>query len=376
MSRYEELKTPEAVLAAFEAGRRVEYTSCDDGGFMAVKLDQDYGDGNYFDEVTDDFKSGCRYRALIESPALPAGYTPWGGGECPEDAFDRKTDVMFRGGTISTGGRKGRWYYWKHDGDSCDIIAYRVESEQAQADVVSDFHDGQWWMQELDAMVANGTPDQKRAVAVVRNLIRTANAQPSQQGKAVTDGYALVPTRMYVSPEQWDAAQFAFGGPGSNSEEPFYDCTLWVGEIESDDGSKTYGLHVSCDECPEEGSITLSEFSAAPLPIPAESLGRDAEGVEGLAQWIAGDDAGWGLAKLAVHCGAEDNATDDRPQTWTLDVAAFTELARRLRPQVNEAMVERACDAFLDVNPAAGSCGHKEMRAALTAALTEGDSHG
>jgi len=81
---------------------------------------------------------------------------------------------------------------------------------------------------------------------------------------SVPDGFAIVPSKMYVSPEQWDAAQFAFGGPGSNAGEPFYDCTLWVGEIENDDGSKTHGLHVSCDECPEEGSITLSEFSAPP----------------------------------------------------------------------------------------------------------------
>lgn len=81
---------------------------------------------------------------------------------------------------------------------------------------------------------------------------------------SVPDGYALVPSKMYVSPEQWDAAQFAFGGPGTVEEEGFYDCTLWVGEIENDDGSKTHGLHVSCDECPEDGSITLSEFDAPP----------------------------------------------------------------------------------------------------------------
>ena len=34
-----------------------------------------------------------------------------------------------------------------------------------------DFDVGQWWVKELDAMAANGTPDQKRAVAVVRNLL-------------------------------------------------------------------------------------------------------------------------------------------------------------------------------------------------------------
>lgn len=41
---------------------------------------------------------------------------------------------------------------------------------------VADFREGQWWLKELDAMVEDGTPDQKRAVAVVRNLLRTSHA--------------------------------------------------------------------------------------------------------------------------------------------------------------------------------------------------------
>lgn len=41
---------------------------------------------------------------------------------------------------------------------------------------VMEFAEGQWWLRELDAMAATGTPDQKRAVAVVRNLLRTAHA--------------------------------------------------------------------------------------------------------------------------------------------------------------------------------------------------------
>jgi hypothetical protein len=47
-------------------------------------------------------------------------------------------------------------------------------------DYLSDFQEGQWWLAELDAVVANGTHDQKRAVAVVRNLLATvaANTTP------------------------------------------------------------------------------------------------------------------------------------------------------------------------------------------------------
>lgn len=80
----------------------------------------------------------------------------------------------------------------------------------------------------------------------------------------VPDGYVLVPKNIFVEAESWEAAQFSFGGPGTGEGEEFMSCTLWFGDIDNDDGSKTHGLHVSCDECPEEGSITLSEFAVAP----------------------------------------------------------------------------------------------------------------
>ncbi len=41
-------------------------------------------------------------------------------------------------------------------------------------DSINDFSEGQWWLKTLDAMVDQGTPDQKRAVATVRNLLNTA----------------------------------------------------------------------------------------------------------------------------------------------------------------------------------------------------------
>jgi hypothetical protein len=56
-------------------------------------------------------------------------------------------------------------------------------------DYLRDFSDEQWWVAELEATVVKGTLDQKRAVAVVRNLLATvaANiqappaAQPAQE---------------------------------------------------------------------------------------------------------------------------------------------------------------------------------------------------
>ena len=45
------------------------------------------------------------------------------------------------------------------------------EASAAQSAPIDVFEEGQWWLVELDSIVANGTPDQKRAMAVVRNLL-------------------------------------------------------------------------------------------------------------------------------------------------------------------------------------------------------------
>ncbi len=46
---------------------------------------------------------------------------------------------------------------------------------------LSDFQEGQWWVKELDAMVVDGTPDQKRAVAVVHNLLNMVHLLTQQK---------------------------------------------------------------------------------------------------------------------------------------------------------------------------------------------------
>ena len=58
------------------------------------------------------------------------GWRAWGGGECPvpEGAL---VNVRFRGGTVS-GDEGARYWYWKHDGDGSDIVAYRVVPELVQ----------------------------------------------------------------------------------------------------------------------------------------------------------------------------------------------------------------------------------------------------
>jgi hypothetical protein len=126
--RYEELTTPEAVLAAFEAGRHVEYMAPTRGGRAAMWLSARVGLAQ--DEVGDLVVDGYIFRALIEEPAIPAGFTPWAGGECPEDARGKRPALLFRDGMLNPrSAAPGHLIDWRHRGHRTDIIAYRVESE-------------------------------------------------------------------------------------------------------------------------------------------------------------------------------------------------------------------------------------------------------
>lgn len=60
------------------------------------------------------------------------------------------------------------------------FFLFYVEGKTAQAqqqNPINDFQEGQWWLKELDSLVKDGTSDQKRSVAVVRNLIRAAQQE-------------------------------------------------------------------------------------------------------------------------------------------------------------------------------------------------------
>jgi|SRR5579859_663437 len=94
------------------------------------------------------------------------------------------------------------------------------------------------------------------------------------QASGVPDGWKLVPEKFAISEETWGALQYVFGGPGTGEDEPYLNCMAWVGELDEDDGSKTYGIHLSCDECPEEGSVTIAEFTA-PTPLKFASVPVD-----------------------------------------------------------------------------------------------------
>jgi len=88
------------------------------------------------------------------------------------------------------------------------------------------------------------------------------NPAPSH-GEQVRDGWKLVPERMHLSREAIESITAHCGdGQEDAGYGPYSDGVLWVGEIEEEDGAKTYGLHIATTDYPEEGSTTLVEFAA------------------------------------------------------------------------------------------------------------------
>ncbi|WP_447593619.1 hypothetical protein [Aquipseudomonas campi] len=85
---------------------------------------------------------------------------------------------------------------------------------------------------------------------------------------AVPEGYALVPARMELLPEDIATILFHCGGDEDATEvdEQFQGGVLWVGETRDDDGGTTYGLNIACIECLEEGSTPVVEFARPSAP--------------------------------------------------------------------------------------------------------------
>lgn len=53
------------------------------------------------------------------------------------------------------------------------VLVNAVRRDTALTEL-KEFEDGQWWVKELDGVAENGTPDQKRAVAVVKKMLKVA----------------------------------------------------------------------------------------------------------------------------------------------------------------------------------------------------------
>jgi hypothetical protein len=60
--------------------------------------------------------------------AIPEGYTPWNGGDCPKDAQGKPVSVIFRKGRRGDAPNGLHNDCWEHYGEGTDIIAYRIEA--------------------------------------------------------------------------------------------------------------------------------------------------------------------------------------------------------------------------------------------------------
>lgn len=100
-----------------------------------------------------------------------------------------------------------------------------------------------------------------------------------ERGKAdaVPTGCAIVPREMHLTPEALECIWIMCGYDKDEAEADDKWCggTLWVGDIEDDEGNKTHGLHIANADYPEEGSVTLVELqSPKPTHQPPSSEGN------------------------------------------------------------------------------------------------------
>lgn len=93
-------------------------------------------------------------------------------------------------------------------------------------------------------------------------MLQSGNSPVVLDG-SVPEGYALVPSTIYLDESDIESICSQCGDGGGNYGD-FTRGILWVGNIQDDEGNITHGLHISSDDYPEEGGITLAEFAAAP----------------------------------------------------------------------------------------------------------------
>lgn len=134
--------------------------------------------------------------ATPPAPVVPPGWHPISEPYEPTDELD----IMLGDGSILCAvlPQFDGDLWWGGDGTGekfidpkhANVTHWRLHAAAPEAPTSSapqpltDFQEGQWWLVELDAAARDGSHDLKRAVAVVRNLLRTAQAQVPQ---ALTD---------------------------------------------------------------------------------------------------------------------------------------------------------------------------------------------
>lgn len=82
------------------------------------------------------------------------------------------------------------------------------------------------------------------------------------RASAIPEGYVLVPQQIFLEPSDIELICSQCGDGHESGYGDFTDGLLWVGNIQRDDGSIVYGLHISSADYTEEGGVTVCEFAA------------------------------------------------------------------------------------------------------------------
>jgi hypothetical protein len=137
----------------------------------------------------------------------------------------------------------------------------------------------------------------------------------------VPKDWRLVPGRMHLDANVIESINFHCGdGQEDAGFGSYSDGVLWIGEIEEDDGSKTYGLHIATADYPKEGSTTLVEFAATPTPAPDHSAA-----ITEAQQWCKTNE-GTPAEFLSYHLLIKRADLLGRKLTWaeTIEITAMT----------------------------------------------------
>lgn len=106
----------------------------------------------------------------------------------------------------------------------------------------------------------NGFLTREEATEKLRMRIpSTTSILDEVRASAIPDGWKLVPEQMHIDATDIESICDCCGN-GDELYGEFTDGILWVGEL-SNDGVIKYGLNVASAEYPDEGSITIYEFS-------------------------------------------------------------------------------------------------------------------
>jgi hypothetical protein len=172
----------------------------------------------------------------------------------------------------------------------------------------------------IDAMSADGE-DVSGGIAECEYLADAIYDRLNASRDVAPKDWRLVPGRMHLDANVIESINFHCGdGQEDAGFGSYSDGVLWIGEIEEDDGSKTYGLHIATADYPKEGSTTLVEFAATPTPAPDHSAA-----ITEAQQWCKTNE-GTPAEFLSYHLLIKRADLLGRKLTWaeTIEITAMT----------------------------------------------------